>query len=529
MKLLTGNHLYMKSLLLGSLSLIVSQTITLAAPIVPAADGTGTQVEINGNEFNITGGQLSGDRANLFHSFQEFGLNSGQIATFQSNSEILNILGRVTGGNASIINGLIQVTGGNSNLFLMNPAGIVFGQNASLNIPADFIATTATGIGFNSGWFNAAGINQYDQLIGTPSMFQFEGNGGIVNFGNLNISNGHQIGLLGSSVLNIGSISAPGGNIIITAVPGENLVNLSQPGHLLSLEINPNSLETITPSNLPELLTGGQVHDASQVVVQDDGTIQLTGSGVSVPTDTGVTIISGNIDVSNIDVSNNPAGTIAVLGEKVALVDANINANGNNGGGNVFIGGNFQGQGTLPNASHTFVNSDSSISVDALENGNGGIAIVWADQTTRFYGNISATGGNIGGNGGLVEVSGKQNLIFRGFVDVTANQGTPGTILFDPKNIIIDNGGTDNLDLNNAFNENPTVEVTFDADNITGLSGDVILEANNDITVYEAIILDSLSSINNLELRAGRSIDINADISTNITGANIILTGPGSR
>jgi len=512
----------MESLLLGSLSFIVSQTITLAEPIVPATDGTGTQVEINGNEFNITGGQVSGDRANLFHSFQEFGLNSGQIATFQSNPEIINILSRVTGGNASMINGLIQVTGGNANLFLMNPAGIVFGPNATLNIPADFIATTASGIGFNQGFFDAFGNNNWADLIGSPSVFRFDGNGAIVNFGNLNISHSHQLGLLGSSVLNLGSLSAPGGNIIITAVPGESLVKLSQPGHLLSLEIDPNSLDTITPSNLPELLTGGQVHDATQVVVHDDGTIQLTGSGVSVPTDTGVTIVSGNIDVSN-----NAAGTVAVLGEKVALVDANINASGNNTGGNVFIGGNFQGQGTLPNAAHTFVNNNSSISVNALENGNAGSASAWADETTRFHGNISATGGNFGGNGGFVEVSGKQNLIFRGFVDVTANQGTPGTILFDPKNIIIADGGTDDVDLNNAFNENPTVDVTFDADNITGLSGDVILEANNDITVDEPI---ESNFISNLELRAGRSININANISINpfpISGVsgNIILTG----
>ncbi len=69
--------------------------------------------------------------------------------------KIKNILARVTGGDASLINGLIQVSGGNSNLFLMNPAGIVFGANASLNVPAAFTATTATGIGIDSNWFVA--------------------------------------------------------------------------------------------------------------------------------------------------------------------------------------------------------------------------------------------------------------------------------------------------------------------------------------------------------------------------------------
>lgn len=518
------NHLYIKNLILGSLSLslVCSQTITLAEPIVPATDGTGTLVEINGNEFNITGGKISGDRANLFHSFQEFGLKAGETANFISSPEINNILVRVTGGNASIINGLIQVTGSNSNLFLMNPAGIVFGPNASLNIPADFIATTATGIGFNSGWFNAAGINQYDQLIGTPSVFQFDGNGGIVNFGNLNLSAGHQLGLLGSTVLNFGNLSAPGGNIIITAVPGENLVNLSQPGHLLSLEINPTSLETITAVNLPELLTGGEVSNANQVIVHDDGTIQLTGSEIRVPTDAGVALVSGNIDVSN----NATAGTVAVLGEKVALVDANITANGNNGGGNVFIGGEFQGQGKLPNAAQNFVSPNTVISADAVDNGNGGEVIIWADETTRFHGNISANGGIDGGNGGLVEVSGKQDLSFRGEVDTRAAQGSGGTLLLDPENIVIvnGNGGAYDAELTGdgqIFAADGSGDFTISETVLEGISGNIILEANNDITI------DDLAD-NNLDLKngLGASVTFTADADNNGSG-NFVMNDPG--
>jgi len=134
---------------------ILSPASLNAQPITPAADETGTVVTPNGNQLDITGGSLSRDDANLFHSFEQFGLESGQIANFLSNPDIRNIFGRVVGGDASIINGLIQVTNGNSNLFLMNPAGIVFGENAWLNVPADFTATTATGIGFGEGnWFN---------------------------------------------------------------------------------------------------------------------------------------------------------------------------------------------------------------------------------------------------------------------------------------------------------------------------------------------------------------------------------------
>ncbi|MCZ0904558.1 filamentous hemagglutinin N-terminal domain-containing protein, partial [Microcoleus sp. HI-ES] len=127
---------------------LFSASQTATAQITPATDGTNTQITPSGNQFNINGGQQSGDGANLFHSFQEFGLTQGQTANFISNPNIRNILGRVVGGDASLINGLIQITGGNSNLFLMNPAGIVFGTNASLNVPAAFTATTATGIGF---------------------------------------------------------------------------------------------------------------------------------------------------------------------------------------------------------------------------------------------------------------------------------------------------------------------------------------------------------------------------------------------
>ncbi|MGK7927923.1 MAG: filamentous hemagglutinin N-terminal domain-containing protein, partial [Spirulina sp.] len=94
-------------------------------PIVSEVNGTETIVHSENGIFTIEGGRLSGDGGNLFHSFERFGLDAGQVANFLSAPSIHNILGRVVGGDASIINGLIQVTGGNSHLFLMNPAGIV--------------------------------------------------------------------------------------------------------------------------------------------------------------------------------------------------------------------------------------------------------------------------------------------------------------------------------------------------------------------------------------------------------------------
>ncbi len=268
----------------------ISQQPIQAQPITPAVDGTGTVVTQQGDRFNIQGGSLSSDRANLFHSFEKFGLDASQIANFLSNPEIRNILGRVQGGDPSIINGLIQVTGGNSNLFLMNPAGIILGSNAQLNVPASFTATTATGIGFSgNNWFNAFGVNDYQKLIGTPSTFAFDLSqpGSVINAGNLAVLAGQNLTLLGGSVISTGQLTASGGNITIAAVPGGNRVRISQPGHLLSLEIEPprnadGQILPITPINLSALLTGSAGRVETGLSVSQTGTVQRNGSGFRV-------------------------------------------------------------------------------------------------------------------------------------------------------------------------------------------------------------------------------------------------------
>ncbi|MGI8499684.1 MAG: glycosyltransferase, partial [Hassallia sp.] len=173
----------------ASLLSVVPVGFASAQQIIPAADGTNTIVTPNGNRLDISGGQISGDNANLFHSFQEFGISREQIANFQANPVLQNILGRVTGGNPSLINGLIQVTGGSPNLFLLNPAGFVFGANASLNVPGAFTATTANGIGFGNIWFDAIATNNYTAMVGKPNGFAFTTNqpGAIINAGNLGV------------------------------------------------------------------------------------------------------------------------------------------------------------------------------------------------------------------------------------------------------------------------------------------------------------------------------------------------------
>ncbi|MDX2099713.1 MAG: CHAT domain-containing protein [Leptolyngbyaceae cyanobacterium bins.59] len=275
-----------------ALQALIAHSPLLAQSITPAFDGTGTIVQQNGNQFDIGGGQLSPDGVNLFQSFQQFGLDAGQIANFLSNPQLQNILGRVVGGDPSLINGLIQVTGGNTNLFLMNPAGIVFGPQASLNVPAAFTATTATGIGFGSDWFQAVGSTDYSRLLGQPNGFAFATlqPGAILNTGTLTARSGQPITLLGGIVVNTGSISTPEGELTIAAVPGEKLVRLSQTGTLLSLDL-PTSAHPpspiLQPLPLAQLLTGGNLGGATGLTVEN-GVVQITGSGLTVQNGDGV-------------------------------------------------------------------------------------------------------------------------------------------------------------------------------------------------------------------------------------------------
>ncbi|MGB3637774.1 MAG: filamentous hemagglutinin N-terminal domain-containing protein [Rivularia sp. (in: cyanobacteria)] len=484
-------------LALNILTLSIFTAILIApktqAQITANPGDTNTVVNQSGDTFTITGGTQV-DK-NVFHSLQKFGLSENQIADFVTNPGTQNILGRITGGDASVINGLIKVTGSDANLYLMNPAGIIFGSGASLNIPGSFTATTANGIGFGDKWFNAVGENNYADLIGEPDSFVFSMSqpGAIANFGDLALNSGETLTLLGGTVINTGTLSSQGGNINIVAIPGKKLVRVTQKGSLLSLGLPTSTENTLNPVNLnpvslPQLLTGGNLNNATGVTVEN-GIIKLTGSGVEIPNDSGTAIVSQKVDVSG-----KIGGKVNILGEKVGVVSGNINASGENGGGTVLIGGDYKGKGTVPNAERTFISRDSVIKADAEDTGNGGKVIAWADNTTAFYGNISARGGKTSGDGGFVEVSGKENLAFDGFVDVGADFGKGGELLLDPKTVEIVFGGTDDSQLNDQEilkDDKPEADDTFriSASKIQDAldNGDVTIEATNNIDVKSDI------------------------------------------
>ncbi|MEM8637910.1 MAG: CHAT domain-containing protein [Cyanobacteria bacterium P01_G01_bin.54] len=500
------------------LTLLSCPLVASAQTITPAADGTGTQITVAGDRIDIYGGTLSGDGANLFHSFQDFGLSEAQIANFLSQPGIENILGRVVGGNPSIINGLLQVSGGSSNLYLMNPNGILFGAQARLNVSGDFMATTATGIGFESGaWFNAVGTADYAALVGTPSQFAFDGaaGGAITNAGHLTANPGQAITLLGGQTANTGQLTALGGQVTIAAVPNKSLVRISQPGHLLSLEIEPPRTATgeftsINAHDLPQLLTGPNSLETGLTVTAQNQ-IQVEATGIELPNSAATNIVSGEITAAEVN----------LLGDRVGLFAAQVDASGATGGGDVRIGGDYRGEGDVFNARATYVDAASVIKADALNSGDGGRVIVWSDNTTRFFGKISAQGVQ---DGGFVEVSGKKDLIFPSLedVDLTGQLGQQGTLLLDPENIFIISGtGPDDTEVSS---DGEVFEFEGSGTFIIGdsaLVGDMFLSAFNDITIGPGVSLGTVD----LELVAGNTIHSFVNSTLTISGDLIATAG----
>jgi hypothetical protein len=111
---------------------------------------------------------------------------------------------------------------------------------------------------------------------------------------------------------------------------------------------------------------------ATGVVVNPDGTLQLTGSNVAFASHPGTAIVSNTLDAAL--VTSQPTvhlPEINILGDRIALLNATVDASSTNSGGVVRIGGDYQGQGIFT-ASQTYVSPDSMLRADALQQGDGG-------------------------------------------------------------------------------------------------------------------------------------------------------------
>lgn len=283
---------------------VVNARAEVAPPITPS--GLNTQVSgpiaVGGeSQFNITGGTRPNDGLNLFHSFGEFGVPSNNIANFLNETALptSNILGRVTGDSPSNIFGSIQTTDfGNANLFLMNPAGFLFGPTATINVGGMVAFTSADYMKLADGArFNAIPNAAADALLTASPVATF--------------------GFLGS---NPGAITVQGSQFTATEGTGISLVggDITVQSGVLDDDI------TIQPARLSA--PGGQINMAS---VASPGEI-LAGTLEQAPNMNGQTFGAlGTILISQksvIDATGNGGGTVSIQGGRFVVNDSVIAA-----------------------------------------------------------------------------------------------------------------------------------------------------------------------------------------------------------
>ncbi len=432
------------------------------------SSGLGTAVSpISGGVVTITGGTRPGNGPNLFHSFGLFNVGTGDTANFFNNTGLptTNILSRVTGGSASNIFGTIQTTGfGNANLFLINPAGVVFGPNASLNIGGSFHVSTADYIRLTDNVrFNAKVDAAADALLSSAPVAAFgflptndpgsilAGNprGGIeVQGSNLAVSDGQTISLVGGDItMTGGTLSTPGGQI--------NLVSAASAGEVL----------------FPGMQYGPNVNGDSFTSM---GTINLSGGAL-------------------VDVSADAAGTIVIRGGQLMIVDATLSADTvSTSGASIAIDINVTGDMLISNDTVSALTARTFGSGDAgeirISSANLTVASNTFDILTLIDSHTLGTGraGNVSITTGNLQVTGSLNG-FATFIDSgTEGPGHGGDVTINARSVEIDftliSTGTF---LANLFGEE-----------VTGSAGNVTISADSLQSSFSAIVTDAFSFAN---------------------------------
>ncbi len=494
----------------------VGQTAAIASPITPLADSmsveastpqfvaqvlptdgaTQTQVLVDagGNQFDISGGAQAGE--NLFHRFDQLDLEVGQTANFQTPAGLEAVFSQV-GGGPSTIDGTLKVSGSSADLFLLNPHGVVFGPNAQLDLNGSFTATTADRIQVGDQWVDLLeeGVTAQTAVAGSVEALEFSADaagGAIANQGQLAVTDGQSLGLLGNAVVNTGSLSAPGGEVTILSASGGQRVSLE--GGLLNLEL-PGTQAGATPGHSLPAVVAQPAAEATGLSLNADGSVSLQA---------GTSVLSGTVDVSSAEAVG---GQVKVLGNDVQVTNSVVNASGA-AGGEIHVGGDYQGRGDMLRAVSTRLDAASVLRADGIASTSGirpdgGEVVVWSDGTAEFAGTATARSLAPGGDGGLVETSGKQQLNIASTSDVitTAVGGATGQWLIDPVDLTVVNGGGAGTIVGGV---NDPGSSTIDASTIeVGLNGNnVALQADNSITVNASINASANPSGGDLDLDA---------------------------
>ena len=359
--------------------------------------------------------QVSPEKLNIYQSsdkavidWQSFSINSNEHVDFQVPTSSSVTLNRVIGNDPSYIFG--QLTS-NGNLFLINRNGILFGQNSMVDVNG--LMATASDIS------NSNFMSGHYQFSFSPEISGLVENRGTINAAQRGLVAFVAPGVLNSGIINahLGKVSLASGNTFTLDLYGDQLISLGVDGKVLQqvTGLDGQILSSLITNNGSIYADGGvvtiDVHAASQAVdsvINMSGVIQArtateqNGMIILKGGDEGVVHVSGLLDASGLN-AGETGGTIHVLGDQVGLYDyGTLNVSGDLGDGTLLFGGDYQGKGTVQNASETYIGPDTSIYADAITEGNGGRTIFWADRRMRFFGTLSARGGRDYGDGGFL-------------------------------------------------------------------------------------------------------------------------------
>ena len=464
----------MKTALLLLFSLFFKGVFSLSAIAQVTPDGTtSTTVTPTATGVRIENGDRNGD--NLFHSFDDFSVSTGSEAFFNNASDIVNIFSRVTGGNISNIDGLIRANG-TANLFLINPAGIVFGRDASLQLGGSFYGSTADSIVFNDGEFSATDLENPPLItVNAPIGLRFRDNPGeiisrasqlYVDTSDISERSIFQItiALIGGNVsFSNGFLTVPGGNIELGGLSTGGNVTIEEDGSLrfsddavkadVVLDSTFISASTLTDESgfVVVPVIDGQIDSQSRIAVNALNLTLSNFSGLFISSGTFIfDVFPGDTDIIFID---NPSSIEVNVTENISLQDSFIStiALGNIRSGNIeirsrqLILNNFssirsstEAEGDAGNV-NIFVedliqlDNNSLIVADALDFifdeegelqdviGNGG-SIVIDTNTLQIFDNSGVFAETFGsGNGGNISIAANASLVLSNSSQISAN------------------------------------------------------------------------------------------------------------